>query len=443
MAADRLGSRGRSDYAYALAGELAALVLATLATIFMTRAAGVRGRGVLSTVVTVSTYGAMLAHFGFQNGIVRFVARASGPTLQQLRVVIGRAFAGFAPLSAVGSVLVVFWLLRGDLTERELWVAVIAAGQAPLLLYGSFAQAYLRGRGWHAEIAAADIVSNGIRLGLSAVAFIAGMPLWQLLAINFVAAMAQAGAVYVVSRRRAFRLALRGSTGHLSGPMIRFGLVAHAGNVLVGLNYRLDVILVVSMAGIEEAGLYSVAIVISEILLVPAKAIGNVVSQRSAMVAKGEMGVSGQALLAVGAATLAGSVAIAALAAPVLMLLFGPEFGAARTPLLLLLPGVVALGVQQVAIRDLVGRGRPAAKSIAAVAGLAVTIMPGLWLIREYGASGAAAASTLAYTTMTIVAVRLLVRELGLGPLTLVRSSWRAGWGPVRSLLPWSRLNAG
>jgi O-antigen/teichoic acid export membrane protein len=83
---------------------------------------------------------------------------------------------------------------------------------------------------------------------------------------------------------------------------------------------------------------------------------------------------------------------------PLIQLLFGPKFSGAFVPMIFLMPGVVALSIANVLASDLAGRGRPEYASYAAGLTLVLTIGLDVLLIPRFGASGAALASTAAYS---------------------------------------------
>jgi O-antigen/teichoic acid export membrane protein len=77
--------------------------------------------------------------------------------------------------------------------------------------------------------------------------------------------------------------------------------------------------------------------------------------------------------------------------------IFGGEYAAAILPLKLLLPGTLALGIQQVLYADLAGRGHPQIGTFASLIALAATVALDIMLIPRLGIAGAALASSAAY----------------------------------------------
>lgn len=111
--------------------------------------------------------------------------------------------------------------------------------------------------------------------------------------------------------------------------------------------------------------------------------------------------------------TLLGAVVLAVTAGPLLRVLYGPLFAPSLQPLWLLLPGVVALSVVKILSADFGARNRPGIVSMVSWISLGATIALDVLLIPGFAASGAAVASSAAYTLSTIVAVAFYGRLTG------------------------------
>jgi O-antigen/teichoic acid export membrane protein len=97
---------------------------------------------------------------------------------------------------------------------------------------------------------------------------------------------------------------------------------------------------------------------------------------------------------------------VLALLGPLLIsIVFGPAFSASYAPLLALLPGIVLLGGGKVLTSELAGRGYAHYNSINAGMALVLTVVLDLALIPRLGVTGAAIASTVAYSVIFVTAV--------------------------------------
>jgi O-antigen/teichoic acid export membrane protein len=114
------------------------------------------------------------------------------------------------------------------------------------------------------------------------------------------------------------------------------------------------------------------------------------------------------------------SVLATAVGGPLLILYaYGPEFRSALTPMLILLPGMLFLGLGVVVAGDLRGRGRPGLSSTIAGATAVVTLALDFALIPPFGITGAAVASDLAYAFYGLVSLAALARVTGIAMRTL------------------------
>jgi O-antigen/teichoic acid export membrane protein len=108
------------------------------------------------------------------------------------------------------------------------------------------------------------------------------------------------------------------------------------------------------------------------------------------------------------ALTVIGAVFLAIVAKPLIPLVFSDAFTPSYVPMLVLLPGAVLLGAAKVLTNEIAGRGHPGYNSRTAGFCLVIPVAADLLLIPRHGASGAAAASTLAYTASFLLALWLL-----------------------------------
>ncbi len=316
---------------------------------------------------------------------------------------------------AAGALLALVSRLAPGPGYGQLWLLALAA---PLLLLGPTVQGLWLGQGRLLALNAAQAAAPGLAvLALLALAWLAApapLPPLALLAA-WAGARALLGLVCaVLAWRAAGPLPAAAPVG--AAPGWRFLLGVAAGNVIGMLNLRATLFLVEHHGGLAAAGVYSVAVQVAELLWVLSAAVS--VSAYHALRA----GDAGAAALAVRTVRLGCGLAL--LAAPVLgalawwalPALLGAEYAAARAPLLLLLPGVVAYAAASgLSAFHTQALGRPQWAAKVAGASLLLTLLLAAWAVPRWGASGAALATSLAYaSTMAVVLPRFL-RAQGLG----------------------------
>lgn len=247
-----------------------------------------------------------------------------------------------------------------------------------------------------------------------AIAFIGTCLLWlagqiSLLHVLFVVvfshALALVLALVLLGKRTPLGASSTSSKSYLRDA-VAYGMKAYVGNMLAFLNYRLDLFLVNLLVGPEGAGIYSIAVRLSEQLWMISQATKTVIFPRlSAMVNDDEGKKRFTQFMArlVLWSTLAGALLLAAISKPLIALLFGPAFSDANMVLNVLLPGLVLFACAQVLSNDLASRGRVDINLY--LAGLVLIINTGanLALIPLLGIVGAATATTIAYSVVLVL----------------------------------------
>jgi O-antigen/teichoic acid export membrane protein len=316
----------------------------------------------------------------------------------ELRSLVHRALALAALLAAAGTAAVVVW---GHLTRGIGWetAAIAAAALGPNVVWQSISGVLLglgRIRLWNwiqllptlLALAGLLVLVGGLDLGVrgavlawtashvvtALVALVATQPLWRPVALD--------GLLDVLGRALA-----------------RLALVMGAVQVVNLISYRVELYVLDRSRGTAAVGVYSIAEQVAESMWLVAGAMATSLTapamqseERAAARMIGRAALRGL-LLTAGLA-----VVVAAVAPFVIPLLLGHAFSGASRPLWFLLPGVVAYAPVTILVVYLsVRRGRPLLSLVVAVIGLVATLAAAVVLVPRYGASGAAAASTIGY----------------------------------------------
>jgi len=211
--------------------------------------------------------------------------------------------------------------------------------------------------------------------------------------------------------------------------MARSGAATIPGVLGQSLNYRLDLFIVAALSGAEAVGIYGIAQLVSEILLYPALIVGQVLLPRAAQMTRDNSAAPAYRIV-VGFTLLIGTLLF--LVAPFLIRdVFGPQFSEASPGLRLLLPGLLALTLWQLATHELVGRGRIAIMSLSALAGVVVTFLVDLVLVPKYNVRGASIGATIGYIATALAVLPVARRVLGYR-LRDVLIPRRSDWALVR-----------
>ena len=197
----------------------------------------------------------------------------------------------------------------------------------------------------------------------------------------------------------------------LFGAMIRYGGRAYVACLLAFLVIRSDLLLVNYFLGTGAAGVYSITVQIADTLLLLPVTIGMILLPRVAAEAdERREEVTARVLRHTALVLAALCVAAGILVGPVVRLLYGDAFTGAILATRLLLPGVLALGLNGVLMNHFGGRGMPAITSIAPAAGLVLNVALNCVVIPRFGIAGAAATSSLAYGFMLLLSLLAFLR---------------------------------
>jgi O-antigen/teichoic acid export membrane protein len=206
---------------------------------------------------------------------------------------------------------------------------------------------------------------------------------------------------------------------------LRFVAIIGLTNVISLLNYRATLFLLERWAGLAQAGVYSVALQVAELLWLLSSAVTISAYHRIGTPDAGA--AAGTTLHAVRVnllATLAAAPLLYAAATYLVPHVLGNDYGAALRPLALLLPGIAAYAAaSSLSAYYTNHRGRPQWSAGIAGLSLALTLLIASWSIPAHGAAGAAVATSIAYACAIALALALFLRDTGL--------PWRALFGGV------------
>ncbi len=209
---------------------------------------------------------------------------------------------------------------------------------------------------------------------------------------------------------------------------LKLGVKGYLANLFQFFNYRLDVLLLSLFMGVGTVGLYATAVAAAEALWYLPEAVGTVLFPKIAF-STAEEASSFTPVVArlVFSLTLVLGLVLGVLSYPLVTWVFGADYAGSVPALRLLLPGAIALSLAKVLSSDLGGRGLLWYNTLAALSGLAATVVLDLLLIPRWGINGAAVASCVSYTLNTLVVLTLYLRVSG-GQLTKLFIPARRDW---------------
>jgi O-antigen/teichoic acid export membrane protein len=370
--------------------RVAALLTGLFAVMISARLYGADGRGVLAAFAVLQFLGATGLALGSGSGA--FLAAHQGKYalsdvasgLVTVAVGLGLltgAIAGFAWMTG-------FWSVLVPRTSGEIAVALGPAVAGQYLVLGCSQVAMGAGAAW--RTAFGWILGPLVMLGSVAIAGVAGLSVGDLLIVqSFVWSLT--GLTFVVvcgARMPSLRVAV---------DIVRLGRGAALGDLTNALSYRLDVLLVVWLAGTSAAGVYSLATQLMEPLwLLATSTAGGLLIGFRGQDERVRRRSTARGSRRVGILTTVGVLGVVGLM-PVVSALAGPGFEGAVVIGAFLGPGIVFLAVARVLAAYQTSMGRLWLGSAIATVAVTIAVLGGLILIPSMGAIGAAIVASSSY----------------------------------------------
>lgn len=390
-------------------------VAAGLASSIVTaRYLGASGRGVLG--LTLMTLGVLLlvSDAGISASITYLVSAGRLDRRQALRLCLGAA-AGLGALAWL--VAAALWPVMSGNALGGVSVAQYAAALAalPAMLFVAF---WIRLSMALGEFTPPLRLHASLSIGSLALAVLT-LPIARQGVFEFLAALAvmhwTAAAVTAAGAIRR-----HGAPRPLPAGILRaafsYGSRAYLGALVSYATLRVDAFVLNAYSNSASVGRYDLAMTFAEKLWLIDSSIGQaalpeVVARESDRAAD----LVASANRAVVALTVTAGGLLFAIAPFLVNLLYGAEFHASAAAIRILVPGVVAYASGRTLLHYHQGHlARPGTVSI--VMGISALIAVTLYfiLIPRYGITGAAAASSIAYASVFVMAATLFVRETGL-----------------------------
>ena len=216
--------------------------------------------------------------------------------------------------------------------------------------------------------------------------------------------------------------------------LLRYSARSHPDLLFQQVILRSDYLLIGALLGSTALGEYAMATAAGELLFIVPEAVTTPLMKRLLQQEEGIERLTPLALRLTATVMIAACVSMALVGEWLIVTLFGEAYQPAYPALLALLPGLLGLCYVSILRLDLLGKNRPG--SISLVMGLCAlfNLALNLLLIPVYGIVGAAAASSVAYLTVTVALLWLYCRLSGV-PVWQTLIILPSDLGPMRQLL--------
>jgi O-antigen/teichoic acid export membrane protein len=396
----------------------------------LARALGVGGRGELAVALAAPGLALAVATLGLPEALVYYLAKHPSITRPALLLASLVAF-GLGVACLVATYLATPFLSANDSNLANLILLGMAL-TIPALIVGVFRGAATGRQMWGA-VAVERLVNTSLRVICLGLLLIVGeLTVLTAVLVSCLSPMV-AGFVYVrLLRRPPTDPAEPTLDEGLSRLLLSYGGRVWFGSVASMLLARVGQLLMAPLSTVEDLGLYSVAITISDVPLIVALAIAGALHGVNS-----KSNDSTQVTTTARVTVLVGFVGCALLGGSLplwITPLFGEEFGAAIVPTLMLLLAALICIPGLMAASGIAAWGRPGRRSIGLGVTLVINIGVFVILVPAFGVMGAcwtSIASNVVLTSfMVVVASRLLnepVHSFFLVRVSDVKLAWREG----------------
>lgn len=372
-----------------------------LTSVLSAQILGASALGVAGVGLTTGSIAALIANGGLNISGIYFL----GQRPDQRDPIVAVTFTLGLVAAALGAVLVVVGapIVASRVVGDDLPVLAATALVAASIVSYEVTGSLLLGLGLRGPYVLVQVIEGIGSLVAAVILLILVSATAAGLILSSAAAFLGAAVVAGVVLGRSIRRSLVGFDGPFARESLALGLRGQVGNVLQFLNLRLDVLFIPIFIDLRAAGIYIIAVRMSEVVSQVSSATGVLLFPEVSRSDVRDTAITERAMRATIVVVGGAGLAIAIAAEPLLTTFFGTEFGAGTGALRITMLAMVPLAFTRLLAGDLKGRGRPGLVSLAAGSALIATVVLDVALIPRFGIEGAALASLCAYGVGSVV----------------------------------------
>lgn len=389
------------DVGSLLSSRFVALGIGILSSVVLARTLGPEDKGIVTAVLVIPSLVDSFADLGLRQSTIYFMGKKiyDDQVILSTVVLLSLATSGIGLLIALTS----YWML-GYIASYGWTVVAVALVMLPCAIMTSYSNGVLLAKQQIKVVALASMLGRVSYLVLLVFfLYVASFGVIGAVSATALAAVVSAGyVIWAVARYGTLRPAY---IPGMPWSFIKLGFVYAIALFILGLGYRIDVVILEQLSTTSEIGIYSVGVGLAEMLWMVPMALTTVNFARSAA-AKDTMAYAKKTAMVMRITlwfALIPFLFMFLLAPFLITLLYGEAYRDSGAVVRGILPGVWLALIFKILNSDLAGRGRPDAALWVYGLALLLNIAFNIWWIPLYGAQGSAWASSVSYSFGAIV----------------------------------------
>lgn len=389
-----------------LGAKAVCFVFSAVTAVIVARCLGTHGRGVWAVALLLAALIALVSEFGLGASVLYFM-RSNGMN-RGVIVSCGLVLAtGLSILSAIScctmSKMGLIPLTKGIPDS----ILLLALSSVALIVVLSIGRQSLLGFGDLGGYNMSLMLQSGLLLvGLSMLLICMKMSVGSAI---FIYVLSLALTVAFTLLRILYRQDMHIKWDHRKAlPMLAFGIRSHVATVALFMAYRADVLLVKQIIGLEGAGIYSIALSLSEMLRAVPEVAQTLVWALSNNRRMKEVAIHVCPVAVVLVAI--GGITMGVASHWIVPWAFGLPYQDATPAFWALIPGMVGLSVAYSLSPLLIAAGRVNVCAYSAILALTVMVIADIVLIPSAGLIGASIGSSIAYCVLAVIQAKKVMQ---------------------------------
>lgn len=367
------------------------------------------GKGVITSVLVIITMSSTISTLGVRQSLAYYKGKGKAKDEDLFAAI----FFIWVICASIAVFLSLSLLYFQGLTKHGVLIITTALVILPFDILCAYIKGIWTGRKWITKLNIADLCRITAHFAL--ILILVGVAKLGLIGA-FIALLGAYSTEfgYIISQETGLFGYRFKSEFQLIKSLIRKGVGYAAALIIFQMNYRVDIIILGHYVEASEIGLYSIGVSMAELIWQLPSILGFVVFSYSAATQDAtdfshKVWMTVKKILPL---CCLGGCLISLLAPKLIPFLYGEVFRPSVPVLWMLMPGIVLSVAFKILHSDMAGRGKPLLAVRIFSSALVCNIVLNLLLIPRYGIIGAAFASTITYSSSSIVFIYKYLNEI-------------------------------